>query len=331
MSEQGHYEVVDIFWRQLRAADAERVRSARQRVVRRRQVRTLALAVVLVLTLAAVALAIKALVFGSDAPTTFKSSQSAGIGAIRPGTVKLLSLRIADPQGGPPWAMRVFSTRRGYGCYQAGRVVDGQLVALGFNGAFGSDGRAHRLPIERQGCGGTDDVGHLRFTALSPIRDSSAALTEDRCRDPEEATAARSAVHNAQRFIAQARRRGDHRTVRAGRTQLRRARQRSIGIRACPRAALRVIIAGAAGPAATRVRLTVGARHISEPVKSAEGGAFLFVLAQAGLPANAALEATYSGGRHCLLPDPAARPHATRPQPGCEPPPGFVYKRKRVR
>jgi hypothetical protein len=329
---QGHYEIVEDFWRLLRAADVEHVRAARRRVVRRRQLRTLALAALLVLALAAVALAIKTFVFGSDAPRTFSSPRSAGIGAIRPGTVKLLSVRTPDPNGGPPWGMRVFSTQRGYGCYQVGRLVDGRLVALGINGAFGSDGRAHRLPVDNQGCGGTDDVGHLRFTAVSPVRDASAALTEDRCLDPEGARAARSAVRNAQTYIADARGRGDQRAIQEGRRQLRRARRAQASIRVCSPAALRVIITGAAGPSATTVELTTSGQHMTEHVSAADGGAFLFVLAQAELPTAAKLEARYADGRGCLLPDPAAHPHATRPQPGCEPPPGFVYiKRKRVR
>lgn len=329
---QGHYEIVEDFWRLLRASDVQRVRAARRRAIRGRRLRTLALALLFVLVLAAVALAIKAFVFGSDAPSTFNSPKSAGLGAVRPGTVRLLVFRAPDPQGGPAWGMRVFSTRRGFGCYQAGRVVAGQLVGLGINGAFAGDGLAHRLPVERQGCGGTDDIGHLRFTAVSPVRDSSAALTDDRCLDPERVRAARSAVRNAQDYIAQARRRHDQRAVREGRRQLHRAQRARQDARVCPPADLRVIIAGAAGPAATRVELIVGARRISERVRAADGGAFLFVLAQAEIPADSKLEARYSDGRRCPLPDPAARPHAAHPQPGCDPPPGFVYSRaKRVR
>jgi hypothetical protein len=325
MSDQGHYSIVEDFWRELRAVDVDGIRAERRRVVRRMQVRTLVLAVLLVLALAAVALAIKGLVFGADAPTTFISSQSAGIGTIRPGTVRLLRIRAPDPQGGPPWTMRVFSTRRGYGCYQAGRLVDGRLVALGINGALSGDGRPHRLPIDRQGCGGTDDVGHVRFTAVSPVRDSSAALTDDRCYDPERTRAAGLAVHNAQRYIATARRRGDDRAIREGRRQLHRAHRERAGIRACPPSALRVVIAGAAGPSASAVALTVDGRKMTERVRASDGGAFLFVLARAELPARARLEATYSGRKRCALPDPAAQPHTTAPQPGCEPPPGFVY------
>jgi hypothetical protein len=329
---QGHYDIVEDFWRLLQAADVDRVRTARRRAVRRRQVRTLVLAVLLVLALAAVALAVKALVFGADAPTTFNSSQRAGIGAIGPGTVRLLSVRTDDPQGGPPWAMRVFSTRRGYGCYQVGRLVDGRLAALGINGAFSSDGRAHRLPIDRHGCGGTDDVGHLRFTAVSPVRDASAALTDDRCFDPERVRAARFGVRNAQGYIASARRRGDDRAVREGRRQLRRARHEQAGVRPCPPKSLRVVIAGTAGPSATAVELTADTRRMTERVRAADGGAFLFVLMKAELPTSTTLEATYPGGRRCTLPDPVASPHATRAQPGCEPLPGFVYKsKKRVR
>jgi hypothetical protein len=333
MSDQRHqaqYEIVDDFWRLLQVADVDRVRSARRRVVRRRQVRTLVLAALLVLALAAVALAVRGLVFGTDAPTTFISPQSAGIGAIRPGTVRLLGIRTPDPQGGPPWAMRVFSTRRGYGCYQVGRLVDGRLAALGIDGAFSSDGRAHRLPIDRHGCGGTDDVGHLRFTAVSPVRDSSAALTDDRCFDPERVRAARLGVRNAQRYIAGQRRRGDDRAVREGRRQLRRARHEQAGARPCPPEALRVVIAGTAGPSAISVDMTVGGRDMTERVRAADGGAFLFVLALAELPISTNLEATYRHGRRCALPDPVARPHTTAPQPDCEPLPGFIYKNEKT-
>src|SRR5262249_33299780 len=56
---------------------------------------------------------------------------------------QLLALRVADPDGGPPWGMRVVHTTRGVGCVQVGRVVDGKLGVLGQDGVAGDDHRFH--------------------------------------------------------------------------------------------------------------------------------------------------------------------------------------------
>jgi len=86
--------------------------------------------------------------FGAPAkPSAVFSNPRAGLGALKPGTVKLLPISTADPHGGPPWGLRVLSTTRGAGCIQVGRLVDGKLAALGQDGAFGNDGRAHALPV----------------------------------------------------------------------------------------------------------------------------------------------------------------------------------------
>lgn len=97
---------------------------------------------------AAAALASGLISFGAPAkPTPVLSNPRAGLGALKPGTVTLLPIDAPDPQGGPPWGMRVLSTTRGAGCVQVARLVDGKLVALGQDGAFGDDGRAHELPL----------------------------------------------------------------------------------------------------------------------------------------------------------------------------------------
>src|SRR3954454_8401777 len=60
-------------------------------------------------------------------------------GAVR-GRMHLGSARAVDPDGGPPWGVRSFHTTKGYLCAQVGRVVDGKLGLIGFDGAF------HELP-----------------------------------------------------------------------------------------------------------------------------------------------------------------------------------------
>jgi hypothetical protein len=85
---------------------------------------------------------------------------SAAEGAVVPGSVHLLPLRVSDPDGGPPWGLRVLKTTRGLTCAQFGRVVDGRLGVLGQDGAFADDGAFHPLAsdfLDGVGCG-TDDA-----------------------------------------------------------------------------------------------------------------------------------------------------------------------------
>jgi hypothetical protein len=81
-------------------------------------------------------------------------------GAVIPGSVHLLPLRVPDPDGGPPWGLRVLKTTRGLTCVQFGRVVGGRLGVLGRDGAFADDGAFHPLSsdfLDGVGCG-TDDA-----------------------------------------------------------------------------------------------------------------------------------------------------------------------------
>ncbi|MGA9874800.1 MAG: hypothetical protein WBQ21_03235 [Solirubrobacteraceae bacterium] len=68
-------------------------------------------------------------------------------GAAIPSSVHLLPLRVSDPDGGPPWGLRVLKTTRGLMCVQLGRIVDGRIGVLGKDGALGDDGRFHPLSM----------------------------------------------------------------------------------------------------------------------------------------------------------------------------------------
>jgi hypothetical protein len=70
----------------------------------------------------------------------------AGSGVPARGGSVVLPLTYADPDGGPPWGMRVVRTTRGLVCVQIARVQNGQLGVLGIDGAFHDDGRFHPLP-----------------------------------------------------------------------------------------------------------------------------------------------------------------------------------------
>jgi hypothetical protein len=78
---------------------------------------------------------------GSPNPTV-------GEGVPATGASRLLSLRVPDPEGGPPWGMRIVSTTRGEVCVQIGRVQHGQLGELGIDGVFHDDGRFHPMSAD---------------------------------------------------------------------------------------------------------------------------------------------------------------------------------------
>jgi len=84
---------------------------------------------------------------GSRPPSSRAASGRAAAPSVL--SVRLLPLRVADPQGGPPWGMRLVSTTRGLLCAQVGRVAHGQLGELGVDGAFGEDGRFHPLAADQ--------------------------------------------------------------------------------------------------------------------------------------------------------------------------------------
>ena len=103
-----------------------------------------AAAVLLLLGGAAVALAASGVILtGAAVPAPRFASPTAGAGLPQPGKWKLLSLRVADPAGSPPWGMRVVRTTRGLVCVQIGRVQEGVLGELGIDGAFHDDLRFH--------------------------------------------------------------------------------------------------------------------------------------------------------------------------------------------
>jgi hypothetical protein len=128
--------------------------------------RVLPVMLLLVLVGAAVAFASGLITFGAPvASVPVFANPRAGLGRVAPGTARLLPLSVPDPRGGLPWGMRVLQTTRGVGCLQVGRLLDGRLAALGQDGAFGDDGRAHELPlstnVERLNCSFVDGHGRI--------------------------------------------------------------------------------------------------------------------------------------------------------------------------
>ena len=142
----------------------------------------------LVLVGAAVAFASGLISFGAPAASVpVFANPRAGLGSVAPGSVRLLPLSVPDPHGGLPWGMRVLSTTRGVGCLQVGRLLDGRLVALGQDGAFGNDGRAHELPlstnVERLNCSFVDGHGRI-FDSVTIKSQAASAAPGVHCEPP---------------------------------------------------------------------------------------------------------------------------------------------------
>jgi hypothetical protein len=72
-------------------------------------------------------------------------------GGIVNGTVRLLAISTPDPAAGPPWGIRVLSTKRGEGCAQVGRLFDRKLGAIGQDSAFHNDGLFHEFAVNTFG------------------------------------------------------------------------------------------------------------------------------------------------------------------------------------
>ena len=164
--------------------------SARRRWPRLRASRWRVVLVMLLLVLvgAAVAFASGLISFGAPATSVpVFANPRAGLGKIAPGTVRLLPISVPDPRGGLPWGMRVLSTTRGVGCLQVGRLLDGRLVALGQDGAFGNDGRAHELPlstnVERLNCSLVDGRGGI-FDSVTIKSEVASAAQGVHCEPP---------------------------------------------------------------------------------------------------------------------------------------------------
>ena len=164
---------------------------ARQRWPRPRTSRWRAVTVMMVLLVfvgAAVALASGLISFGAPATSVpVFANPRAGLGKVAPGSVRLLRLSVPDPHGGLPWGMRELSTTRGVGCLQVGRLLDGRLVALGQDGAFGDDGRAHELPlstnVERLNCSLVDGHGRI-FDSVTIKSQAASAAPGVHCEPP---------------------------------------------------------------------------------------------------------------------------------------------------
>lgn len=300
--------VIDAYWAQLRAVDDRLLRRAQVRAYRRRLARTLAFAVLALLLAATAALAAKALLFGDSAPRSIPSEVEVSVfGAIERGETRLLGMRRPDPDRGPPWDLRVWRTDRGRICLQAGRVVDGRLVALGVARAFGDDGRAHPLQVESLLCGAQASGRALRAVIPEPMLRSGLRSTERHdvgrgCVMPAERRAAAREPARLREFVRRARVRGDAAAAAKGLRHLPLVvaeRRRLARVPDCAEADLRTLVVGFAGSNVASVTVTSRGFHQRLPTKASQDGAFLFVLT--GHHARPRVLGEFRGGVMCSL------------------------------
>lgn len=178
------------------------------------------------------------------------ATPNAGLGEPAPESLALLPMRVSDPEGGPPWAMRVIRTTRGLLCLQAGRVVEGQLGGLGSGYAFNADGRFHPfLPadaISTDACPAVG-AGGVAFLPGPPVIVPANALP--------------LAGENVSRSDQ------DHCDLPG---------QENWGVR-CPQSELRQVAMGLLGPDATSIQVTTPQRSFTVDPYGPDG-AYLIVL-----------------------------------------------------
>ena len=144
-------DVFDDLESQLRGAVRAR-RRTRPAWMRRGHRRTPVLVLVAMLVVSAGALAAGGVIrIGAPAEPHVSSFYALKGGGIVKGTVRLLPVSTPDPAGGQPWGMRVLSTKRGEGCVQVGRLLDGKLGAIGQDSAFHDDGLFHEFAVNTFG------------------------------------------------------------------------------------------------------------------------------------------------------------------------------------
>jgi hypothetical protein len=121
-------------------------------------------AIVAPLVLAAAALAGSGILSGAPYdPPWAHDRPRVDLGAPVAGSAHLLSLRVPDSAGGPPWGLRVVQTTRGYECVELGRVLNRRLGVLGQDGWFGDDHRFHPMPasvFDSEACGLIGSAGY---------------------------------------------------------------------------------------------------------------------------------------------------------------------------
>ncbi len=202
--------------------------------------------------------------FGFGKPLYFqKSSPTLGPGRALATTSQLLSLRVADPQGGPPWGLRLVHTTRRDVCLQFGRVENGELGSLGIDSAWNDDHKFHPFPSTFGGgwgqeCGTTDQAGNA-FLNVEWGGIASSANPGLAVRGPE-AAGCQTAEYQPSQI---------QRHLPSG--------SAPVGSGSCPHGASRTVFMGLLGPDATSITYQAPDGSLQTEKTSGSDGAYLLV------------------------------------------------------
>ena len=281
--------IIPEFERQLRDAAERRTHSPFARLRGRLLARPLIVAAVVIVGGTGAAFAAKAIVeVGAPAPRDYPNFGE----KILPAGTRLLSLRVPDPAGGPPWGMRLIYTTADradpardhrsarWGCVQIGRVVNGRLGILGQDGAFHNDGLFHELPVQPEACGSLNHSGVLVGLTGGVSVTASAYSGLGACLTSSARRQEQMALPSLERQLGVARAEKDLHAVREtleGLATYRRLAPKFDADANCLDSDLRHVAYGVAGPDATSVTLTGGGRHQTIALAPRDDGAYLIV------------------------------------------------------
>ena len=181
---------------------------------------------------------------GASVSSEVRPLANAAEGAVIPSSVRVLPIRVPDPDGGPPWGLRAARTSRGLLCVQVGRIVGGRAGVLGRDGAFHDDGAFHPFAssyLSGIGCA-TEDARGDAFINYQLHAIPASGLLDNR----RDATGGCYGPHSA--------------------------------AAECPPSQLRDVYFGMLGPDATSVTARTAGRGTTTVSTAAPSGAYLVVL-----------------------------------------------------
>ncbi|MGH3263014.1 MAG: hypothetical protein ACRDNS_13555, partial [Trebonia sp.] len=232
-----------------------------------------------VVTPAAAAVGALAGWFSAGKPDVYyPASSQVGLGKTIAGT-RMLPIRVADPDGGPPWGLRLVRTSRNDTCIQVGRVEYGELGSLGIDYSWGNDHKFHLISADDgvfDRCGATDAAGHGFVSAsmhgwvasgFMPTDYGSGAAVSY-CQSTSPLTALRP------RLLRLPPRTRAH---AAFQLMLTRQEAHDRRVHACPPGSGRMIFAGLLGPRAKRITYHTPAGATRTEATAGGVGAYLIV------------------------------------------------------
>lgn len=246
-----------------------------------------------------------------SSPIYYPASATSGLGKVLPQGDRLLPIRVADPDGGPPWGIRLVKTTRGETCIQVGRVVDGQIGQLGIDTAWHDDHEFHEIrPNDQMAdiCGATDAVGDgfvdqavygAPASVDIPLDNSSGA--RNACIDPYTSLPLPGFV-----------RRGGKLTPFEKRVLRRIERQRHAD-GDCPDDAMRMIFVGLLGPDAKSVTYKTPSGQTRTQTTLAGTGAYLIVFRETARDCLDFAKSPFTSGDGCGAGNTGPNPYLQAP------------------